>query len=109
MLVKFTTKGKATLVNVNCIVGVRKDMEQKSNTWMSKIYLTTGLMVFVDEEMNEIHKIVNGALNKTHEIDYSYDVPSVDEKFQSQYQNDLDNDYQPRPYRPRQKYNNERY
>ena len=109
MLVKFMTKGRPTIVNVNCIVGIRRDIEQKSNTEMTKIYLTTGLMVFVDEGMNEVHQLVNGVLNKTTDIDYSYDVPSVDDKFNNQYQRDTESDNQPRAYRPRQKYYNDRY
>jgi hypothetical protein len=116
MLVKFMTKGKPTLVNVNSIVGVRKDTDQKSGEYMTKIFLSTGLLVFVDEEMNVVHQMVNGVLNKTTDIDYSYDVPSVDEKFQSQYNRDMDSyddrqprtTYQPRSWKPRTNYN-ERY
>jgi len=110
MLVKFTTKGKPTLVNVNHIVGVRKDTEQKSGDYMTKIFLSTSLLVFVDEEMDEVHKLINDALSGVHIPSYDYDVPSVDEKFQAQYNNDYHNnphpqyDNRPRGHKPRSNY-----
>ena len=112
MLVKFTTKGKPTLINVNHIVGVRKDTEQRSGDYMTKIFLSTSLLVFVDEELDEVHKIINDALQGTHIPSYDYEVPSVDEKFQTQYNNDYhsnppaqyDNNRRGRPQQPR--YNN---
>ena len=93
MLVKFTTKGKPTLINVNHIVGVRKDTEQKSGTYMTKIFLSTSLMVFVDEEMDEVHKVVNEAMKGNHSETYDYEIPTIDEKFESQFNNDT---YNPR-------------
>ena len=114
MLVKFTTKGKPTLVSVSHIVGVRKDTEQRSGDYMTKIFLSTSLLVFVDEDLDEVHKLINDALSGTHIPSYDYEVPSVDEKFQAQYNNDFAN--APMPYdnnrRGRQqtpRYNNNRY
>jgi hypothetical protein len=112
MLVKFTTKGKPTLVSVNHIVGVRKDTEQRSGDYMTKIFLSTSLLVFVDEDLDEVHKLINDALNGTHIPSYDYEVPSVDERFQAQYNNDVlpsqyDNNRRGRPQNPR--YNNNRY
>lgn len=113
MLVKFTTKGKPTLINVNHIVGVRMDTEQKSGDYMSKIFLSTSLMVFVDEPMDEVHKIINDALSGVHVPSYDYEVPSVDDRFQGQYNTEYHNNppqYDNRRGRPMQRgrshYNN---
>ena len=104
-----------TLINVNHIVGVRKDTEQKSGNYMVKIFLSTSLMVFVDEEMEVVHKLINDALQGTHIPSYDYEVPSVDEKFESQFNNDFHNPrYNAQPQRydnnrgrvPRPRYNN---
>jgi len=114
MLVKLTAKGKPTLVNVKHIVGVRKDTDQKSGEYMTKIFLSTGLLVFVDEEMDVVHKIVNDTLAGTQEIDYSYDIPLVDEKFQRQFNREYNEPaydrqprttYQPRGWKSRPSYN----
>ena len=114
MLVKFTTKGKPTIINVNHIVGVRKDTEQRSGDYMTKIFLSTSLLVFVDEDLDEVHKTINDAMQGTHIPSYDYEVPSVDEKFQTQYNNDyhanppVQYDNRNRGRAPRQ-YNNNRY
>lgn len=109
MLVKFTTKGKPTLINVSHIVGVRKDTEQRSGDYMTKIFLSTSLLVFVDEDLDEVHKTINDAMSGVHIPSYDYEVPSVDEKFQAQYNNEqfnqpYDNNRRGRPQQPR--YNN---
>lgn len=112
MLVKFTTKGKPTLVNVSHIVGVRKDTEQRSGDYMTKIFLSTSLLVFVDEDLAEVHKLINDALIGIHIPSYDYEVPSVDEKFQTQYNKDFPNNpqYDNRPRgRQTQRYDNNRY
>jgi hypothetical protein len=114
MLVKFTTKGKPTLINVSHIVGVRKDTEQRSGDYMTKIFLSTSLLVFVDEDLDEVHKIINDALSGVHIPSYDYEVPSVDEKFQAQYNNDYaptQYDNRPRGRQPQrtQRYDNNRY
>ena len=112
MLVKFTTKGKPTLINVSHIVGVRKDTEQRSGDYMTKIFLSTSLLVFVDEDLDEVHKTINDAMSGIHIPSYDYEVPSVDEKFQAQYNNDYaptQYDNRPRGRQPRQQYNNNRY
>lgn len=116
MLVKFTTKGKPTLVNVNHIVGVRKDTEQRSGDYMTKIFLSTSLLVFVDEDLDVVHKLINDALDGVHIPSYDYEVPSVDEKFQAQYNNDYnnppmqyDNNRRGRPTQRTQRYDNNRY
>lgn len=114
MLVKFTTKGKPTLVNVNHIVGVRMDTEQKSGDYMTKIFLSTSLLVFVDEPMEEVHKLINDALSGVHIPSYDYEVPTVDDRFQNQYNNDYhnnppmqyDNNRRGRPTQRSQRYNN---
>ena len=101
-----------TLINVNHIVGVRKDTEQKSGEYMTKIFLSTSLMVFVDEEMDIVHKLVTDALQGIHIPMYDYEIPTIDEKFQNQF-----NNYAPQPQYdnrnrgrvPRQNYNNNRY
>lgn len=101
MLVKFMTKGKPTLVNVNHICGIRMDTDQKSGAYMTKIFLSSGQCVFVDESMNVVHQIINQVFSGKYEHDYSYDVPTLDEKFQSQYnrENELYDDrrYNQRP------------
>jgi hypothetical protein len=102
MLVRFTAKGKPTLVNVKHVVGVRKDIDQRSNEVMTKLYLTTGQIIFVDEEMNQVHKMINESYDGVRVETYDYDVPSeqsvrsVDERMSNDY--DM-HERQRRPYR----------
>lgn len=120
MVIKLTHKGKPTLVNVNHIVSVYMDTDLKCGEYKAKLNFQQGVL-FVDEELAEVHKLMNQAYNGELVEDYTYEVPSFDDKLESKYnreqqaggyQNDYQprrNDYRGRPQRQQREYYNTRY
>lgn len=99
MLIKLTHRGTPTLVNVNQIVSVYMDTDMKSGLVQSKVTTTNGI-VFVEEGLNEIHKLVwqvkNGQVP-----DMNYDVPTIDNRVEKSFNQDRPLSYEP-PKRQRQ-------
>ena len=104
MLVKFTTRGQVSLINVRHICGVRMDIDHKSGgEYMTRLFLISGQSVYVDSPINEVHKIINEVFDGKFEHDYSYDVPTVDSQMHQSFQRQ-----QPYPNTPRYQRNDYR-
>ena len=95
MLVKFNVKGKPALINVRHVTGVRMDLDKRDNQLKTKLFIVGGDTMFVDEELNVVHKLINEALEGTHIEQYDYEVivpreqpaPYLDNQFQSNFEN----------------------
>ena len=57
MLIKLTHRGRPTLINFEQIVSIYVDTDMKSGIVGTKITTTNGV-VFVEETLNQIQKIV---------------------------------------------------
>ena len=108
MFTKLTHKGRPTLVNGKNVTNVYLDINHKTNSYQTKISFVNGSIIFVDETMNEVHKLLDeselGITDNTY--DYQVVVPNVEERFEQNF----NQSYQPQPRgfnQPRQRrYNN---
>ena len=86
MFVKLTHNGTPTIFNVNSIVSFRLDIEPKSGTSMTKVFLTSGAHTFVDEDVKVLHKMLN---NPSSSVNYEYEVPAIPDRFEDQYNREM--------------------
>ena len=81
MLIKLTHRGTPTLVNVDQIVSIYMDTDMKSGLVQTKITTTNGI-VFVEEGLNCIHKMVWQVKNGT-PPEMDYEVPLSNNEWKS--------------------------
>ena len=105
MLIKLTHRGTPTLVNVDQIVSIYMDTDMKSGIVGTKITTTNGI-VFVEETLNVIQKMVWQVKNGT-PPEMDYEVPSIDNRMEKSFNQDRPLSYEPkRPRTPiRRNYN----
>ena len=97
MIIKLTHRGKPTLVNVNQILSIYMDTDMKSGLVQTKITTTNGV-VFVEEGLNCIHKLVWQVKNgQAPEMDY--DVPTIEQRLEKSYNNERPLSYEPKRQR----------
>ena len=97
MLIKLTHRGTPTLINVDQIVSIYLDTDMKSGLVQSKITTTNGI-VFVEEGLNHIHKLVWQVKNgQAPEMDY--DVPTIEQRLEKSYNNERPLSYEPKRQR----------
>jgi hypothetical protein len=99
MLIKLTHKGKPTLINYEQIVSVYQDVDLKSGLAGSKVTTTNGI-VFVEESLNQIQKLVwqvkNGQVP-----DMDYVVPTIEDRMERSFNQDRPLSYTPTSHRQR--------
>jgi len=83
MFIKLTHYGNPIIFNVDKIVSFRLDIDNKGNT-LTKLFLVSGAHTFVDEGIIVLHKLLNKP-----ELDYSYDVPTIPDRMENQYNRDV--------------------
>jgi hypothetical protein len=99
MLIKLTHRGTPTLVNVDHIVSIYMDTDMKSGLVQSKVTTSNGI-VFVEEGLNCIHKMVWQVKNGT-PPEMDYEVPTIDSRMEKSYNNDKPLSYTPTSHRVR--------
>jgi hypothetical protein len=99
MLVKLTHRGTPTLVNTDQIVSIYMDTDMKSGLVQSKITTTNGI-VFVEETLNQIQKMVWQVKNGV-PPEMDYEVPTIDSRIEKSYNNDRPLSYTPTSHRVR--------
>ena len=99
MLIKLTHRGTPTLVNVDQIVSIYMDTDMKSGIVGTKITTTNGI-VFVEEGLNLIHKMVWQVKSGT-PPEMDYEVPSIDNRMEKSFNNDRPLSYTPTSHRQR--------
>ena len=99
MLIKLTHRGTPTLVNVDQIVSIYMDTDMKSGIVGTKITTTNGI-VFVEEGLNLIHKMVWQVKNGT-APEMDYEVPTIEQRMEKSYNNDRPLSYTPTSHRQR--------
>ena len=93
MLIKLTHRGTPTLVNVDQIVSIYMDTDMKSGLVQSKVTTTNGI-VFVEETLNQIQKMVWQVKNGiAPEMDY--EVPTIDSRIEKSFNQDRPLSYEP--------------
>ena len=85
MFIKLTHYGNPIIFNTDKIVSFRLDIDLKGNT-MTKLFLVSGAHTFVDEDVKVLHKLLNNAAKM---IDYDYEVPTIPDRFENQYNRDM--------------------
>lgn len=105
MITKLTHKGRPTLINGRNVTSVYMDVNNKTNTYQTKITFVNGSVIFVDETMNEVHKLLDETEMGITETNYDYQVivPNVEERFEQNFNNQYPQQ-QPRMYQPRQRF-----
>lgn len=99
MLIKLTHRGTPTLINVDQIVSIYIDTDMKSGLVQTKITTTNGI-VFVEEGLNVIHKLVWQVKNgNPPEMDY--EVPTIDNRLEKSFNNERPLSYTPVSHRQR--------
>ena len=97
MLIKLTHRGTPTLINVDQIVSIYMDTDMKSGLVQSKITTTNGI-VFVEEGLNCIHKLVwQVKSGKAPEMDY--EVPTIEQRLEKSFNNERPLSYEPKRQR----------
>ena len=97
MLIKLTHRGTPTLINVDQIVSIYMDTDMKSGLVQSKITTTNGV-VFVEEGLNCIHKLVwQVKSGKAPEMDY--EVPTIEQRLEKSFNNERPLSYEPKRQR----------
>jgi len=99
MLIKLTHRGTPTLVNVDHIVSIYIDTDMKSGLVQTKITTTNGI-VFVEEGLNQIHKMV-WQVKSGIPPEMDYEVPTIDSRIEKSYNNDKPLSYTPVSHRQR--------
>lgn len=72
MLVKLTHRGKPTLVNMDNVLTIYTDHDFKQNTRKTKVVMGQGIIVFVDETLEEVLDIVN-MVKSGEKVDYNWE------------------------------------
>ena len=98
MLIKLTHRGTPTLVNTDQIVSIYMDTDMKSGLVQSKVTTTNGI-VFVEESLNQIQKLVWQVKNGI-PPQMDYEVPSIEQRLEKSY-NDKSLSYEPKSHRVR--------
>ena len=99
MLIKLTHRGTPTLVNVDQIVSIYIDTDMKSGLVQTKVTTTNGI-VFVEEGLNCIHKMV-WQVKSGIPPEMDYEVPTIDSRIEKSYNNDKPLSYEPKGHRTR--------
>ena len=99
MLIKLTHRGTPTLVNVDQIVSIYMDTDMKSGIIGTKVTTTNGI-VFVEEGLNCIHKMVWQVKNGT-PPEMDYEVPTIDNRMEKSFNNERPVSYEPKSHRVR--------
>lgn len=106
MITKLTHKGRPTLINGRNVTSIYMDINNKTNSYQTKITFVNGSVIFVDETMNEVHKLLDetelGITENTY--DYQVVVPNVEERFEQNFNNQYQPQPQQRMYQPRQRF-----
>ena len=97
MLIKLTHRGTPTLVNTDQIVSIYMDIDLKSNLYQSKVTTTNGI-VFVEETLNQIQKLVWQVKNGI-PPEMDYEVPTIDKRMENSYYTKKSSSYEPTPMR----------
>lgn len=104
MITRLTHKGRPTLINGRNVTSIYLDINNKTNSYQTKITFTNGSVIFVDETLNEVHKLLDETeMGITeHTYDYQVVVPNVEERFEQNF----NSQFQPQPQRfqPRQRF-----
>ena len=99
MLIKLTHKGTPTLINYEQIVSIYQDIDLKSGLAGSKITTTNGV-VFVEESLNKIQKLVWQVKNgQVPEMDY--EVPTIEDRMEKSFNKERPLSYEPKGQRTR--------
>jgi hypothetical protein len=99
MLIKLTHRGTPTLVNVDQIVSIYQDIDLKSGLAQSKVTTTNGV-VFVEESLNVIHKLV-WQIKNGQAPDMDYVVPTIEDRMERSFNQDRPLSYTPTSHRQR--------
>ena len=99
MLIKLTHRGTPTLVNVDQIVSIYMDTDMKSSLVQSKVTTTNGI-VFVEESLNVIQKMVWQVKNGV-PPEMDYEVPTIEQRMEKSYNNERPLSYEPISHRVR--------
>ena len=99
MLIKLTHRGTPTLVNVDQIVSIYIDTDMKSGLVQTKITTTNGI-VFVEEGLNCIHKMV-WQVKSGIPPEMDYEVPTIDNRLEKSFNNERPLSYEPKGHRTR--------
>lgn len=97
MLIKLTHRGTPTLINVDQIVSIYMDTDMKSGLVQSKITTTNGI-VFVEETLNQIQKMVWQVKNGT-APEMDYEVPTIEQRLEKSFNNERPLSYEPKRQR----------
>ena len=89
MLVKLTHRGKPTIMNVNQIVSMYMDTDLRTDEFKLKITTMNGI-VFVDEDIKEVHRKINEALKGALDDEYDYSVPTIDDRIGNTFSKESD-------------------
>jgi hypothetical protein len=100
MLIKLTHKGTPTLINYEQIVSIYQDTDMKSGTIGTKITTTNGI-VFVEETLNQIQKLVWQVKNGQ-APDMDYQVPTIENRMEKSFNQERPLSYTPTSHRQRQ-------
>ena len=98
MLIKLTHRGTPTLVNVDQIVSIYIDTDMKSGLVQTKVTTTNGI-VFVEEGLNCIHKMV-WQVKSGIPPEMDYEVPTIEQRIEKSY-NERPLSYEPKSHRVR--------
>lgn len=85
MFIKLTHYGNPIIFNTDKIVSFRLDADNKGNT-LTKLFLVSGAHTFVDEGIIVLHKLLN---NPSTHLTYDYDVPTIPDRMENQYNRDM--------------------
>lgn len=109
MFIKLTHYGLPTCFNIAHIVSFRLDVDMKGQE-KTKLFLISGAHTYVDEGVKELHHLLNDVKYGKVLPDYEYDVPSIPDRMESQYNRDTKSQQSSFDYKPRKKvYNNNNY
>ena len=111
MFIKLTHYGTPTCFNIAHIVSFRLDIDPKGQE-KTKIFLISGAHTFIDEGVKELHHLLNDVKFGKVLPDYDYEVPSIPERMESQYNREANNRPQQNDFDYRQRkrsYNNNNY
>ena len=92
MLIKLTHKGRPTLVNTKQIVSVYMDTDLKCGEYKAKVNFLQGC-VFVDESLHDIQQMMWDVENGK-KPDLDYEVPTIDQRMESSYDNSRPQSFQ---------------
>lgn len=97
MLIKLTHRGKPTLINYDHIVSIYVDTDMKSSVVGTKVTTTNGV-VFVEETLNQIQKLVWQVKNGQ-APDMDYEVPTIENRMEKSFNQDSPLSYEPKRQR----------